>query len=96
MTLIRVYYENIEQEIDIAELELHPEMLVRLRDLGIIEFSEGKILPLELKRAHQVLRLRSSLGVNLTGAAIILELLNRIYELQDKIEELTGGDKDGH
>jgi len=67
-------------------------MLQLLVELGIIEIYEGMITPEQLKRVYQVFRLKNNLGVNLTGAAIILDLLERIETLQEEIEKLTGGE----
>ncbi|MEW6273749.1 MAG: chaperone modulator CbpM [Bacillota bacterium] len=89
MTLLRIYYHGGEQEkLDICGLEFHPEMLEILHELGIIEIREGCLGPEQLRRIYKLLRLKNSLGVNLSGAAVILELLDRIEELQEEIEKL--------
>lgn len=93
MTLVRIYYHGgFNEGISINEVEFHPEMLQLLVELGIIEIYEGMITPEQLKRVYQVFRLKNNLGVNLTGAAIILDLLERIETLQEEIEKLTGGE----
>ncbi|MCL6448599.1 MAG: chaperone modulator CbpM [Armatimonadetes bacterium] len=89
MTLLRIYYHGGEQEkINIRALEFHPEMLQTLSELGIIEIQEDCLTPDQLQRIYKLLRLKNCLGVNLPGAAIILELLDRIEKLQGEIEKL--------
>jgi len=89
MTLLRIYYHGGEQEkIDVRALEFHPEMLQILSELGIIEIQEGCLSPEQLQRIYKLIRLKNCLGVNLPGAAIILELLDRIEQLQEEIEKL--------
>ena len=89
MSLIHVRYQSVQQEkLNIHSLEFHPEMLRLLAELGIIEIHGEAIAPEQLARVYKVLRLRSCLGVNLPGAAVILELLDRIEELQEEIKKL--------
>ena len=65
----------------------------RYMKLGLVEsvemekgcyFLEGKILP----RVAKIQRLRSDLGVNLSGIGVILDLLDRIEELNRQLLEL--------
>lgn len=89
MNLLRIFYHSAEkQELNIYNLEFHPEMIKTLGELGIIEISGDFITPEQLQRIHKVMRLKNCLGVNMSGAAIILELLDRIEELQGEIERL--------
>ncbi|MGB9903807.1 MAG: chaperone modulator CbpM [Desulfotomaculales bacterium] len=89
MTFLRLSYSAEEQEnLDVYRLEFHPEMLFALHELGVIEIQEGRLSPDQLRRVYRIMRLKNCLGVNLPGAAIILELLDRIEELQDEIERL--------
>lgn len=74
--------------IDIAELDIHPEIMYKLAELGIVEVRRGQIPACQVMRAHKILRLRRDLGVNLPGAAIILDLLEQVEELRDEIERL--------
>ena len=65
----------------------------RLVEEGIIEPArhEGETLyfpPSCLKRTRIVMNLRSDLGVNLAGAALALELLERIEKLQSKLSRI--------
>lgn len=89
MAFLRISYSAEEQEnLDIYRLEFHPEMLLALHELGIIEIRGGCVSPDQLRRVYKIMRLKSCLGVNLPGAAVILDLLDRIEELQDEIEKL--------
>lgn len=74
--------------ISAAGTEYHPELLERLAALGIIELEDGMLEIRQLTRLEKVFRLRSCLGVNLSGAAIILDLLEKIEELKAEIRRL--------
>lgn len=77
-----------EAWVDVSLLGVHPELARRLAEIGIIDYSRGFIPVRQAARLRRVLRLRESLGVNLPGAAIITDLLERIEELQDELERL--------
>ena len=71
----------------------------RLVDEGIIEpiRHEDETLyfaPSCLKRTRVVMSLRSDLGVNMAGAALALELLDRIDKLQSKLHLAVGESPD--
>jgi chaperone modulatory protein CbpM len=81
-------------EITIVQLckscAIEAELVERLVAEGIIEPSrqEGKTLYFPqscMKRTRIVVSLRSDLGVNLAGAALALELLERIEKLQTRL-----------
>ena len=81
-------------EITIVQLckscAIEAELVERLVAEGIIEpiRQEGDILYFPqncMKRTRIVLRLRSDLGVNMAGAALALELLERIEKLQSRL-----------
>ncbi|MFW0860542.1 MAG: chaperone modulator CbpM [Dethiobacter sp.] len=71
--------------VSIKTLDYHPELLERLVALGLVEIENGMIHTRQSNRLDKIFRLRSCLGVNLTGAAIILDLLDKIDELKEKI-----------
>lgn len=92
MTLMRIYYHSWEDDwIAVERLEIHPEMLELLQQAGIIEIKGGHIGRDHLKRVYKLMRLRNCLGVNLPGAAVILDLLDQIDELQNEVERLKRG-----
>lgn len=77
-----------EAWVDAVSLGIHPETALRLADLGIVEVRLGRIPASQARRVQKLMRLRRNLGVNLPGAAIILDLLERVERLQDEIERL--------
>ena len=82
-------------EISIVQLcricAVEAEMVERLVEEGVIEPTRHEKDALyfpqsSLKRTRVVMRLRSDLGVNLAGAALALELLDRIDKLQSELD----------
>ena len=70
------------------------ELVERLVAEGILEPTrqEGTVLYFpqsSMKRTQVVVRLRSDLGVNLAGAALALELLERIEELRVRLRRAS-------
>ena len=87
---MRRYWIQVQRDasgdgwVSIKTLDYHPELLERLVALGLIEIKDGMIQAQQADRLDKIFRLRSCLGVNLTGAAIILDLLDKINELKEK------------
>ncbi len=74
--------------VNINSLEFHPEIVQRLSELGLMEI-RGELVRLDdVQNVHRILSLRRCLGLNLAGAAVVLELLNRIEKLQEENERL--------
>jgi DNA-binding transcriptional MerR regulator len=72
---------------------LHPELVENFVDYGLIEPSmRAGSLPLfpasAVERLQCIMRLRRDLGVNLAGAGVILEMRDRIANLQRELEQL--------
>jgi hypothetical protein len=89
MTLIRIYYRKPKEEsVSINSLDLNPELLTIFHELGIIEIRDDRINTSQLQRFYKAIRLKTCLGLNLQGTAIILDLLDKIEELQAEIEIL--------
>ena len=63
-------------------------VLERFADLGLITPVESMLRTSELIRVMQILRLRRDLGVNLIGAAIVLDLTAENAQLKAQIETL--------
>ncbi len=74
--------------VDLNSLEIHPEMAQLLAEFGILDIKEGHIRLKHVVRLARLHRLRCGLGVNLSGAAIILDLLERIEALQEEVDHL--------
>lgn len=68
---------------------LHPEMIHRLFMLGLIDpqveapdmlFEDSVVF-----RIGKIMRLKSDLGINLAGCGLILDLLDRIDEMEKRL-----------
>ncbi|HSW35671.1 MAG TPA: chaperone modulator CbpM [Candidatus Limnocylindrales bacterium] len=89
MKLVHVHcHADIRESLSECFLEFHPAMIALLEEMGIIEIQGETIHPEELRRLHKILRLKRKCGVNTVGAAIIVDLLDKIESLQDEIEHL--------
>jgi MerR family transcriptional regulator, heat shock protein HspR len=81
---------------DLANMAgLHPELVEKFVDYGLIEPSAGtSSRPLfsaaAVQRLRCIIRLRRDLGVNLAGVAVILEMKERIEKVQKELELLRG------
>ncbi|MBT9172026.1 MAG: hypothetical protein DDT21_00402 [Syntrophomonadaceae bacterium] len=78
-----------------AELDYHPDLLTALADLGVIDLEDGFVPAKQISRIEGVFRLRRFLGVNVCGAAVILDLLERLDELQEKVRSLEREKREG-
>ena len=74
------------ERVRIDELPYQTLILERLSALGVIDIEEKMLPAYQIERVAKILRLRQSLGVNLSGAAIICELLDRLDEMEKEIE----------
>ena len=63
-------------------------ILERFADLGLIEPVESMLRTSDLTRVMQIMRLRRDLGVNLVGAAIVLDMAAEIAQLKAQIKAL--------
>ncbi len=88
MRLIKICCQSKEDRIPLNWLDLHPEFLRTLEEMGIIELAGDSIKADNLWRINKMMRLKKLMGVNFNGAAIIVDLLERIEELEDEIEKL--------
>ena len=64
---------------------IRPAVLARLIRLGVVEPARPETVEFSvatLARLRRMLRLHEQLGVNFTGAAIILDLLDRLRRLE--------------
>ncbi len=77
-----------------ARAEVHPEFIERLIACGLIRplAPRATIVLFEqsnIRRLQSIRRLRSELGINLQGVAAILDLLERLRELQHQNDSLS-------
>jgi MerR family transcriptional regulator/heat shock protein HspR/chaperone modulatory protein CbpM len=63
-------------------------ILERFADLGLIEPVESMLRISDVTRVMQVIRLRRDLGLNLVGAAIVLDMAKEIAQLKAQIKAL--------
>jgi len=75
-------------------VDLHPELLHRYVVFGLIDPEIDQPEPLFsddiVSRIAKIERLRHDLGVNLAGCGLVLDLLERIDQLEDEIRLLRG------
>jgi len=82
--------ENLVTVGELARLaRLHPEMVEKLLDWGLIDPVKGepKLLFPEtvVPRIWRIMRLRRDLGINWSGIGVVLNLLDKIEELEREI-----------
>ena len=71
-----------------AQCGLHPELVERFVALGIIEpvdDHDDRFTPDATRRIQRLLRLRRDLGISYNAAGLILELLERIDDLEARL-----------
>ena len=80
---------------------VHAEAILAMVDEGILEpsgddSSHWRFPAGSIRRAHRVVRLQDDLGVNLSGAALVLDLLDRIESLETRLRthEVRRGSSD--
>jgi len=83
--------ENQTPRILIDDLPFQPLMLERLAALGVIEPKDSSLTSEEVDKVSQILRIRQSFGVNISGAAIIVDLLDRMEEREELLKNKSGG-----
>lgn len=68
---------------------IHPDMIYRFFQLGLVDPQVEKPEPLfedsVLARIEKILRLKNELGINLNGCGLVLDLLDRIAELEKQL-----------
>jgi DNA-binding transcriptional MerR regulator len=86
----RTSVERLTLEAAAARVGLHPVMVERFVEFGLVEPAErtGAEVRLDaacLPRLVAIARLRTDLGVNLHGVAVILDLVDRLAALQREL-----------
>lgn len=73
-------------------VDMHPQTLRLYERLGLLKPARQGLNRLysehDIARLRQIQRLTQDMGVNLAGVEIILNLLEKIEELQDEIEQV--------
>ncbi len=89
MKLVRIHcHTEAGESITKFRMEYHPEILELYQELGIIKIQEDTIAFEDLRRLKKILRLKRNIAVNTIGAAVIVDLLDKIENMQDEIESL--------
>lgn len=72
-------------------VDMHPQTLRLYERLGLLKPARQGLNRLysehDIARLRQIQRLTQDMGVNLAGVEIILNLLEKIEELQDELEQ---------
>lgn len=76
-----------------ARADIHPVLLERFVEMGLLEPVEweGPALLFDssaIVRVRVIRRLRQSLGINLAGVGVVLELVDRLRALERENEEM--------
>ncbi len=79
---------SLQEWVAIDDLPYKTPVIERLSELGAIDIEDRKIPADQINRVAKILRLRTSLEVNLSGAAIICELLGRLEKMEEEIDRL--------
>jgi chaperone modulatory protein CbpM len=77
-----------------AAAGISPSRLARLIQLGLVEPTEpgpSEFAAAAAGRVRRMLRLHDDLGVDLVGAAIITDLLERLDRMETELRRLRGG-----
>ena len=88
MKMVRVVFPAEEDWLPVSTLSIHPGLLEILEELGVVEVVNDKGESRDLHRINKITRLRDSLGINLSGAILICDLLERISELENEVRQL--------
>ncbi len=88
MKMVRVVFPAEEDWLPVSMLSIHPGLLEILEELGVVEIVNEQVESRDLYRINKITRLRDSLGINLSGAILICDLLERISELEEEVRQL--------
>ncbi|MDY7040432.1 MAG: helix-turn-helix transcriptional regulator [Chloroflexota bacterium] len=74
-------------------LNLHPQTLRHYEKLGLInpyrsEGSQRLYSPRDIERLRKITRLTNDLGINLAGVEVILNMSERILEMQIEMDQM--------
>jgi len=93
---LQIFYQDLVPEtqtprVQIDELPFQPLLLERLAALGVIEPRHSSLTLEEVDKVSRILRIRQSFGVNISGATIIVDLLDRMEEKEELLRNKSGG-----
>jgi len=71
---------------------VHPELVERMVEMGLIEPEQCQpemlFSPATVAYVSRALRLRNQLGINWNGVGVVMDLLERISQLEDELRRL--------
>lgn len=75
---------------------VHAEWVAELVDEGVLEpagptMAQWRFAGISVRRVHVALRLQQDLGVNISGVALALELMDEIHALRARLDVLESG-----
>lgn len=93
---LQIVYQDLVPEsqtprVLIDDLPFQPLLLERIAALGVIEPRDSSLTLEEVDKVSRILRIRQSFGVNISGAAIIVDLLDRMEEREELLKHKSGG-----
>ena len=89
MKLIHIHWAtDTGEKISAWQSDFHPDLLVLYEELGIVDLEDGYIRYEDLHRLRKIVSLKQNCGVNTIGATIIVDLLEKIENLQDELERM--------
>ena len=93
IVLCRTERQQLTLEVVASRAGMHPALVERLVEFGLIdpvewEGSRWLFDPSVIPRLRMIGRLRESLGINLAGIEVILDLVDRVAALQRENREL--------
>jgi len=93
-----VVREHLSLEAAAERVGLHPVLVARFVEFGLVEPVEttGAEMRFDvacLQRLTAISRLRTDLGVNLQGVAVILDLVDRLAALERELAWLARGER---
>jgi chaperone modulatory protein CbpM len=92
-----ILYRRESQELTLERLAasagMHPDLVGRFVEFGLVEpiarIGETALFdPSAVERVRMIVRLRESLGINIAGIAVVLDLLDKFCALQRENEML--------
>jgi len=74
---------------------LHPSLVRQFVEFGLLQPIDGQTAAFsfdasDVLRLRVICRLRNDLGINLPGVAAVLDLLDRVRDLQRELESIRG------
>jgi MerR family transcriptional regulator/heat shock protein HspR len=83
----------IPREIAARELAISPQVLVRYESMGFVRSTqEGSVEgyePAQIHRLWTVVSFQRDLGINLAGVEVILQLCDRLSEVNRRVKDLA-------